>query len=229
MPDLTPEQRVREQIDAMLQASGWDVQSKDAVNLSAARGVAIRELSFKTGAPDYTLFVDGKSLGTVEAKPEGWTLRGVEAQSGKYTTGLALGMPFWRDPLPFAYESTGVETHFTNKLEPDARSRSVFAFHRPETLLALEQQPVLAPFAESVDARFNEWLMDKAKAGVTFTPEQLAWLNLIRDHIATSLSIEPEDLELSPFNQRGGLGKAHQLFGNDLNRILDELNLTLVA
>jgi type I restriction enzyme R subunit len=52
---------------------------------------------------------------------------------------------------------------------------------------------------------------------------------LIRDHIATAISIEPEDLELSPFNQRGGLGKAHQLFGNDLNRILDELNLVLVA
>ena len=42
-------------------------------------------------------------------------------------------------------------------------------------------------------------------------------------------SIEPEDLECSRFNQRGGLGKAHQLFGNDLNRILDELNLVLVA
>ena len=94
---------------------------------------------------------------------------------------------------------------------------------------ALEQQPVLAPFADSVTERFNEWLMDKAKAGVKFSAEQLAWLNLIRDHIATAISIEPEDLELSPFNQRGGLGKAHQLFGNDLNRILDELNLVLVA
>ena len=47
-----------------------------------------------------------------------------------------------------------------------------------------------------------------------FTPDQLAWLNLIRDHIATSLSIEPKDLDLSPFNQQGGLGKAHQLFGD---------------
>ncbi len=94
---------------------------------------------------------------------------------------------------------------------------------------ALEQQPVLTPFADSVTERFNEWLMDKAKAGVTFSGEKLAWLNLICDHIATAISIEPEDLELSPFNQRGGLGKAHQLFGNDLNRILDELNLVLVA
>jgi len=94
---------------------------------------------------------------------------------------------------------------------------------------SLEQQPVLKPFAESVTERFNEWLMDQAKAGLTFNAEQIAWLNLIREHIATSLSIEPDDLELSPFNQRGGLGKAHQLFGKDLPRILDELNLKLVA
>jgi type I restriction enzyme R subunit len=56
-----------------------------------------------------------------------------------------------------------------------------------------------------------------------------SWLNLIRDHIATSLSIEPDDLELSPFNQRGGLGKAHQLFGEQLPKLIDELNETLAA
>jgi len=93
----------------------------------------------------------------------------------------------------------------------------------------LEQQPVLAPFADSVQERFNEWLMDKAKAGVTFAPEQLAWLNLIRKHIATAISIEREDLELSPFNQLGGLGKAHQLFGEQLPSLLDELNTVLAA
>jgi type I restriction enzyme R subunit len=106
---------------------------------------------------------------------------------------------------------------------------------------ALEQQPVLAPFADSVSERFNEWLMDKAKAASQpstlnsqptapfFTQEQLSWLNLIRDHIATTASIDAGDFDYAPFVQRGGLGKAHQLFGNDLNRILDELNLRLVA
>jgi type I restriction enzyme R subunit len=94
---------------------------------------------------------------------------------------------------------------------------------------ALEQQSVLAPFADSVSERFNEWLTAKAKAGVAFTPEQLAWLHLIREHIATAISIEPEDLELSPFNQRGGLGKAHQLFGDQLPKLLDELNEALAA
>jgi type I restriction enzyme R subunit len=94
---------------------------------------------------------------------------------------------------------------------------------------ALEQQPLLAPFADSVTEWFNEWLMDKAKAGVKFGAEQLAWLNLIRDHIATAISIEREDLELSPFNQLGGLGKAHQLFGEQLPKLLDELNTVLAA
>ncbi|HYJ05778.1 MAG TPA: type I restriction-modification enzyme R subunit C-terminal domain-containing protein [Chthoniobacterales bacterium] len=94
---------------------------------------------------------------------------------------------------------------------------------------ALEQQSVLAPFADSVSERFNEWLMNKAKAGTVFNTEQLAWLNLMRDQIATSLSIEPDDLDLAPFNQRGGLGKAHQLFGEQLPKLLDELNEVLAA
>ena len=115
--------------------------------------------------------------------------------------------------------------HSAVKKNPVARFADLVSLVR----FSLEQQPVLAPFADSVHERFNEWLMDKAKAGTAFTPEQLAWLNLIRDHIATSLSIEPEDLELSPFNQRGGLGKAHQLFGAALPDLLNELNNVLAA
>jgi type I restriction enzyme, R subunit len=94
---------------------------------------------------------------------------------------------------------------------------------------ALQHQPVLKPFAESVAERFNEWLMDKAKKGIKFTPDQQAWLTLIRDHIATSLSIEQEDFEYAPFSQRGGLGKAAQLFGDQLSKLLDELNEALAA
>jgi type I restriction enzyme R subunit len=71
---MTPEEKARAEIDKMLTASGWTVQTKDKINLSAARGVAIGELSFKTGEPDYALFVDGKAIGTIEAKPAGVTL-----------------------------------------------------------------------------------------------------------------------------------------------------------
>jgi type I restriction enzyme R subunit len=94
---------------------------------------------------------------------------------------------------------------------------------------ALQQQPVLEPFAASVTERFHEWLMDKAEAGVIFTPDQLAWLNLIRDHIATSLSIVSGDFDYSPFSQQGGLSRAAQLFGEQLPKLLDELNEVLAA
>ena len=94
---------------------------------------------------------------------------------------------------------------------------------------ALAQQSMLEPFAVSVTERFHEWLMDKAGADVTFTPDQLAWLNLIREHIATSLSIEPGDFDYAPFSQQGGLGRAAQLFGERLPKLLDELNDVLAA
>jgi type I restriction enzyme R subunit len=94
---------------------------------------------------------------------------------------------------------------------------------------ALEQQPVLAPFADSVVERFNQWLKAKTDDGTSFSAEQIVWLELIRDHIATSLSIEPDDFDYSPFRQRGGLGKVHQLFGAQLPKLLDELNEALAA
>jgi hypothetical protein len=102
--------------------------------------VAVCELSFATGEPDYTLFVDAKALGTVEAKPAGVTLTSVEEQSAKYVAGVPFGLPAWKSPLAFCYESTGAETFFTNRLDPQPRSRRVFSFHRPETLLAWVQQ-----------------------------------------------------------------------------------------
>src|SRR5438067_8670287 len=132
----SPEALARKNIDPLLQQCGWILQNRSTINLSAARGIAIREALLKDrDEVDYLRFVDGKAIGTVEAKPEGHTLTGVEEQSGKYGKGLLDIYPKWRDPLPFAYESTGVETQFTNQLDPSPKSRNVFAFHRPETLL----------------------------------------------------------------------------------------------
>jgi type I restriction enzyme, R subunit len=125
----------------MLRAAGWDVQDRRATNLSAAVGVVVREFPLKTGEVDYLLFVNRKAIGAVEAKPEGMSLSGIEAQSEKYSTGLPTNQPAWRKPLPFLYESSGVETYFTNGMDPDPRSRRVFAFHKPETLTDWVQQP----------------------------------------------------------------------------------------
>src|SRR5205809_3489957 len=132
----SPEEFARQNIDVLLESCGWQVQDRRSINLSAGHGIAIREALLKDrDEVDYLLFVDGKAIGTVEAKPEGYTLTGVEEQSGKYGKGLLDIYPKWREPLPFAYESTGVETQFTNQLDPSPKSRNVFAFHKPETLL----------------------------------------------------------------------------------------------
>src|SRR5947207_9101769 len=132
----SPEELAREKIDPLLQQCGWILQNRTTINLSASRGVAIREaLLQRRDEVDYLLFVDGKAIGTVEAKPEGFTLTGVEEQSGKYGKNLLDVYGKWREPLPFAYESTGIETQFTNQLDPSPKSRNIFAFHKPETLL----------------------------------------------------------------------------------------------
>ncbi|MDT8423032.1 MAG: DEAD/DEAH box helicase family protein [Desulfuromonadales bacterium] len=132
------EAEAREHIDRLLTACGWFVQDSSAVNIHAGCGVAIREFSLPGyGYADYLLYVDGQAAGVIEAKKAGSTLTGVEVQSAKYTQGLPSGLPRWHNPLPFCYESTGVETRFTNGLDPEPRSRNVFAFHRPEFLAAL--------------------------------------------------------------------------------------------
>ena len=94
-------------------------------------------VSAQTGFADYLLYADRQAIGVVEAKPEGHTLTGVETQSRKYTEGLPKNLPALPPAAPFAYESTGAVTQFTNTLEPDARSREVFTFHRPEELIRL--------------------------------------------------------------------------------------------
>ncbi len=104
------------------------------MNLYAGRGVAVREFRVQTGYSDYLLFVDKKAVGVVEAKPEGFPLAGVAEQAGGYAAGLPANIPMAGSPLPFVYESTGVETYFRDNRDPAPRSRRVFAFHRPETL-----------------------------------------------------------------------------------------------
>ncbi len=134
----TPEQKARIEIDRMLTEAGWLVYDVKDANIHAGRGVAIREFSLKSGhgEVDYLLCVDGQAAGVVEAKPAGHTLTGVEIQSDKYRKGLPDSLPAWSRPLPFCYQSTGIETHFTNGLDHDPRSRTLFSFHRPETLAA---------------------------------------------------------------------------------------------
>ncbi|MDQ2906185.1 MAG: DEAD/DEAH box helicase family protein [Chloroflexota bacterium] len=141
-----PEDDARQHIDTLLTQAGWSVQDRKNLNLGAARGIALREFSMSTGIADYLLFVNREAVGIVEAKKVGATLTGVEEQSAKYRSGLAGDFPTARLPLPFTYETTGIETRFTNHLEPEPRSRPVFAFHQPATLATwLTQAPPQLP------------------------------------------------------------------------------------
>jgi len=149
------EQQARARIDALLSAAGWVVSGVAQVNIQAHRGVAIREFPLKAGHgfADYLLYVDGQAAGVIEAKRQGVTLTGAETQASKYTAGLPDGLPAWQRPLPFAYQSTGVETRFTNGLDPEPRSHPVFAFHRPDTLATwLQDRDMAALRPEHVDS-----------------------------------------------------------------------------
>ncbi len=143
---MDPEDRARQAIDRLLKAAGWLVQDRDQVNLTAGRGVAVREFPLVRGHgfADYLLYVDRKAAGVVEAKKAGSTLTGVEPQSARYSQGLPDALPAHFHPLPFLYQSTGIETRFTNGFDPEPRSRPVFAFHRPATLAAWIEE-VLTP------------------------------------------------------------------------------------
>lgn len=130
-----PEQKARDNIDALLKQAGWVVQSTRKIDLNAGLGQAVREYQTDIGPADYVLFVEKKAVGVIEAKREneGQRLTAHEVQ----TEGYAAARLKWvnnKEPLPFLYESTGIITRFTDARDPKPRSREVFCFHRPKTL-----------------------------------------------------------------------------------------------
>ena len=87
----------------------------------------------------------------------------------------------------------------------------------------------LSPFADKVNYNFMRWTLKKNAGDIHFTEEQMEWLRMIKEHIVTSLSIIPDDLDLSPFDRKGGLGKFYDVFGDEYEAILEEMNEELVA
>lgn len=154
---LAREARARKKIDEQLTSAGWIVQSQKDANVAAGPGVAVREFVLEKGhgRVDYLLFVNGQPAGVIEAKPEGTTLVEVEHQAGRYVDGLPDWIKAPVYPLPFIYESTGAETRFTNGYDPDARSRRVFSFHRPETLAEWSRQILENPQSPTFRARLK--------------------------------------------------------------------------
>lgn len=140
--DMTPEEKARCVIDDKLCQSGWVIQDLKRLNLTASLGVAVREFPTSTGEVDYALFVDGKPVGVVEAKQSqaGQSITDVEVQSGRYANSTFKWVK--NDyTIRFAYEATDKLIRFTDYKDIKYRSRTVFSFHRPETLFDLIQQP----------------------------------------------------------------------------------------
>ena len=88
----------------------------------------------------------------------------------------------------------------------------------------------LKAFDKTIDENFKNWIF-KQNAGKhnRFTNEQMDWLRMIKDHVVSSYHIEIDDLDYTPFDSQGGRGKMHQLFGNEMNDIINELNEVLAA
>ena len=88
----------------------------------------------------------------------------------------------------------------------------------------------LAPYADTVRRNFQSWILKRhSGAGEKFTGEQLEWLHMIRDHITTSIHLDRSDLDMAPFDAKGGLGKMYQLFGDSMDAVVEELNEALAA
>lgn len=131
-----PEAKARQLIDQQLRAAGWAIQDRDQLDRRASLGVAVREYPMANGPTDYLLLVDGKACGAVEAKKEGFTLSGVADQATGYNANAPSALASWGSPLRFDYEASGSEILFSDRVDPDQRSRHLFAFHQPETLLS---------------------------------------------------------------------------------------------
>jgi type I restriction enzyme R subunit len=122
-----------------------------------------------------------------------------------------------------AYETLGkdrVRGASGQRLLTDMVSLVRFALHKDDQLV---------PFGEQVRERFEKWLAQQSNQGREFTGEQRRWLEMMRDHIATSLEMTVSDLDYAPFAEEGGLGRAAQVFGEGLPNLLDELNEALAA
>lgn len=93
----------------------------------------------------------------------------------------------------------------------------------------LGQTSELNLFSAEVAVNFQKWVFSKQSGSIKFTKEQMDWLYMIRDHIATSIYIEKEDLQNTPFFAKGGLARYYELFGSEYLELLNEMNYALAA
>ena len=94
---------------------------------------------------------------------------------------------------------------------------------------SLGKEEMLIPFDEKVNEKFGNWISTQESSGTKFTPEQKEWLEMVKDQIAASITATLEDMDYPPFSQKGGRVKLHKLFGDNYEKILQELHEALVS
>lgn len=184
---LPAETRARVRIDQQLTQAGWKVQDRKDLNLFAGQGIAVREVVMKPGhgRVDYLLYVDKAVVGVIEAKPVGTPLSGVEWQSAMYADGLPadvrLAAKTRNGRLPFVFEASGVETHFTNGFDPEPRARLLFNFPRPATLARILRDADASPERPTWRAKVRDL---PALATDPLRPAQIDAINGIEKSLA---------------------------------------------
>ncbi|MBN2425790.1 MAG: DEAD/DEAH box helicase family protein [Calditrichaceae bacterium] len=94
-------------------------------------------------------------------------------------------------------------------------------------VIGIDEQLTL--FKSVVDKNFKDWVFEKNAGPKQFTEEQMHWLRMIKDHICASVHMDKDDFDNTPFADHGGLMKAWKIFGDDLEKLVDELNEAMVA
>ena len=88
----------------------------------------------------------------------------------------------------------------------------------------------VSAYSETVRRNFQNWIMTHhSGGGEKFNEEQMEWLRMIRDHIVSSFHLDRDDLDMAPFDGKGGMGQMYKLFGDRMDSVIDELNEALAA
>ncbi len=92
-----------------------------------------------------------------------------------------------------------------------------------------EIDPVLTAYDQTVNRNFQDWVFKKQAGTLKFSEDQMNWLRMIKEYVATSFHLEIDDLDYTPFDAFGGRGRMYQLFGDEMNMVISELNDVLAA
>jgi type I restriction enzyme R subunit len=126
-------------------------------------------------------------------------------------------------------EDTEAEGKLINRLPRTEKPKQELVLLVSLLRKVIETDEWLTGYDKTVDRNFQDWVFKKQAGTLKFTEAQMQWLRMMKDYVANSFSIEKDDFDLSPFNAEGGLSKMWQLFGEETDAIINELNEVLAA